>query len=118
MKIVLTLHFIIHTNHIQTHHLFTAHSIYCESLDSIQSNKIFSIFQCITQTEIQFTADEYLFENQWGGISLLNVLVLAERVLMSNTTFVSTRDSKTMKCAICFFCTENHCSFIRRSFII
>lgn len=31
--------------------------------------------------------EEFLYENQWGGISLLNVVNLSERVLMSNTTF-------------------------------
>lgn len=37
----------------------------------------------------QFTAEEFLYQNQWGGISLLNAINLSERVLMSNTTFVS-----------------------------
>lgn len=33
---------------------------------------------------------EFLYENKWGGISLLNVANLSEVVLMPNTTFVST----------------------------
>lgn len=35
------------------------------------------------------TGEEFLYRNQWGGISLLNVVNLSERVLMSNFTFVS-----------------------------
>lgn len=34
-------------------------------------------------------ADEFLYQNQWGGISILNVAKQTERILMSNTTFVS-----------------------------
>ncbi|XP_037042079.1 inactive dipeptidyl peptidase 10 [Bradysia coprophila] len=33
------------------------------------------------------SAEEFLYQNQWGGISLLNAINLSERVLMSNTTF-------------------------------
>lgn len=35
------------------------------------------------------SVDEFLYQNQWGGISLLNTVNLSEKVLMSNTTFVS-----------------------------
>lgn len=35
------------------------------------------------------SAQEFLYRNQWGGISLLNAVNLSERVLMSNITFVS-----------------------------
>uniref|UniRef100_A0A8W7P9I1 Dipeptidylpeptidase IV N-terminal domain-containing protein n=1 Tax=Anopheles coluzzii TaxID=1518534 RepID=A0A8W7P9I1_ANOCL len=31
-------------------------------------------------------ADEFLYQNHWGEISLLNMNNLSERVLMSNTT--------------------------------
>lgn len=37
-----------------------------------------------------FPAEEFLYQDQWGGISLLNVGNLSERVLISNTTYVST----------------------------
>lgn len=33
--------------------------------------------------------EEFLYQNNWGGISLLNTSNLTEKVLMSNTTFVS-----------------------------
>uniref|UniRef100_A0A182Y8J4 Uncharacterized protein n=1 Tax=Anopheles stephensi TaxID=30069 RepID=A0A182Y8J4_ANOST len=33
--------------------------------------------------------DEFLYQNHWGEISLLNMNNLSERVLMSNTTMVS-----------------------------
>lgn len=36
-----------------------------------------------------FAAHEFLFQDQWGGISLVNVTNLSETVLMSNVTFVS-----------------------------
>ena len=35
------------------------------------------------------TADEFLYQNQWGEIALLTVGNLSERILMSNTTYVS-----------------------------
>jgi hypothetical protein len=37
-----------------------------------------------------FSADEFLYQNQWGEIALLNVGNLSEKILMSNTTYVST----------------------------
>lgn len=36
-----------------------------------------------------FTAEEFLYLNQWGEIALLSVGNLSERILMSNTTYVS-----------------------------
>lgn len=36
-----------------------------------------------------FTAEEFLYQNQWGEIALLSVGNLSERILMSNTTYVS-----------------------------
>lgn len=36
-----------------------------------------------------FSAQEYLYQNQWGGISLLNAINLSEMELMTNVTFVS-----------------------------
>lgn len=38
---------------------------------------------------IPFTAEEFLYLNQWGEIALLSVGNLSERILMSNTTYVS-----------------------------
>lgn len=35
------------------------------------------------------SADEFLYQNQWGEIALLNIGNLSERILMSNTTYVS-----------------------------
>lgn len=56
----------------------------------------------------QFTAEEFLYQNQWGGISLLNAINLSERVLMSNTTFVSinklTQSMEIIIKNIFFFC--------------
>lgn len=53
---------------------------YCECMET------FLYWKCV----FPFTAEEFLYQNQWGGISLLNAINLSERVLMSNTTFVST----------------------------
>jgi inactive dipeptidyl peptidase 10 len=38
---------------------------------------------------LSFIAEEFLYRNQWGEISLLNIKNLSERILMSNTTYVS-----------------------------
>lgn len=38
---------------------------------------------------IPLTADEFLYQNQWGEIALLTVGNLSERILMANTTYVS-----------------------------
>lgn len=38
---------------------------------------------------ILFSAEEFLYQNQWGEIALLTVGNLSERILMSNTTYVS-----------------------------
>lgn len=64
-----------------------------------KKSRVNSNFFFDTQTEraarykinfsIQFKAEEFLYLNQWGGISLLNVQTMAEKVLMSNTTYVS-----------------------------
>lgn len=35
------------------------------------------------------SADEFLYQNQWGEIALLSIGNLSERILMSNTTYVS-----------------------------
>ena len=35
------------------------------------------------------TAEEFLYLNQWNEIALLSVGNLSERILMSNTTYVS-----------------------------
>jgi hypothetical protein len=40
-------------------------------------------------TLFSLTADEFLYQNQWGEIALLTVGNLSERILMSNTTYVS-----------------------------
>lgn len=38
---------------------------------------------------VSFAGEEFLYQNQWGGISLMNAVNLSVRVLMSNVTFVS-----------------------------
>lgn len=38
---------------------------------------------------IPLTAEEFLYQNQWGEIALLTVGNLSERILMANTTYVS-----------------------------
>lgn len=40
-------------------------------------------------SQFSLTADEFLYQNQWGEIALLTVGNLSERILMSNTTYVS-----------------------------
>lgn len=55
--------------------------ISCSSWSLFYLSQFFSIFFP--------TAEEFLYRNQWGGISLLNAVNLSERVLMSNFTYVS-----------------------------
>lgn len=40
-------------------------------------------------TQFPTAAEEFLYQNQWGEIALLTVGNLSERILMSNTTYVS-----------------------------
>lgn len=40
-------------------------------------------------TLFSLTADEFLYQNQWGEIALLTVGNLSEKILMTNTTYVS-----------------------------
>lgn len=44
---------------------------------------------CSFYFQFSLTADEFLYQNQWGEIALLTVGNLSERILMSNTTYVS-----------------------------
>lgn len=55
--------------------------------DSVDTPPFSSICSSLHFTIL--TAEEYLYQNQWGGISLLNAVNLSERVLMSNVTYVS-----------------------------
>lgn len=48
-----------------------------------------SILHVHFTTNELFTAEEFLYLNQWGEIALLSVGNLSERILMSNTTYVS-----------------------------
>lgn len=56
-------------------------------------------------TQCLFTADEFLYQNQWGEIALLTVGNLSEKILMSNTTYVSVNSQET---------PLNHSIFLRR----
>lgn len=44
---------------------------------------------------LSFTAEEFLYQNKWGEVALLNVANLSEKILMSNTTYVSTNFIQT-----------------------
>lgn len=54
-----------------------------ETLNEVQRSSISHII----------SAEEFLYQNQWGEIALLSIVknsTMSERILMSNTTYVST----------------------------
>lgn len=65
---------------------------------SIHTNTNLKYFQSIffSNTPILIiTGEEFLYQDHWGRIVLLNASSLNERVLMSNVTYVSTKVRKS-----------------------